>query len=193
MAGYQGYRMSNNAVAAYEAGERPLTKWTKQELVELLNEEVQPLAKQLNLKELRLASLSYSGWHHTSSRYNKTNFYSFDQTANDRITKEYVESVISMREPKQPKNQATYITALASYTVWNGTRKRPKATNYDEIIRFKSDQKMVHPLHSDHPMRLSSISIVFQVETKTKFISDDFFKRKFKSKNKFKYNFYFKN
>lgn len=29
MAGYNGFSMSNNAVAAYEDGEKPLSKWTK--------------------------------------------------------------------------------------------------------------------------------------------------------------------
>lgn len=29
MAGYHGYSMSNNAVAAYSNGKRPRTKWTK--------------------------------------------------------------------------------------------------------------------------------------------------------------------
>lgn len=29
MAGYSGYSMSNNAVDAYESGEKPRSKWTK--------------------------------------------------------------------------------------------------------------------------------------------------------------------
>lgn len=30
MAGYKGWAMSNNAVAAYENGEKPLSKWTNE-------------------------------------------------------------------------------------------------------------------------------------------------------------------
>lgn len=33
MAGYSGYSMSNNAVDAYENGEKPYSKWTKQDLL----------------------------------------------------------------------------------------------------------------------------------------------------------------
>lgn len=33
MAGYHNYSMSNNAVAAYENNEKPLSKWTKQEII----------------------------------------------------------------------------------------------------------------------------------------------------------------
>ena len=35
MAGYDGYRMSNNAVAAYSDGEKPRSKWTKSEIIAL--------------------------------------------------------------------------------------------------------------------------------------------------------------
>ena len=34
MAGYSGYSMSNNAVAAYENGEKPLSKWKKADILE---------------------------------------------------------------------------------------------------------------------------------------------------------------
>ena len=36
MAGYYGYSMSNNAVSAYEEGEMPLSKWTKQGVIEYI-------------------------------------------------------------------------------------------------------------------------------------------------------------
>ena len=34
MAGYDGYSMSNNARAAYTNEEKPLSKWTKSELLD---------------------------------------------------------------------------------------------------------------------------------------------------------------
>lgn len=33
MSGYSGYSMSNNAVDAYESGEKPRSKWTKKVLL----------------------------------------------------------------------------------------------------------------------------------------------------------------
>jgi len=33
MSGYKGYSMSNNAIAAYNEGEKPKSKWTKTEIV----------------------------------------------------------------------------------------------------------------------------------------------------------------
>lgn len=38
MAGYNGYSMSNNAVAAYEDGEMPLSKWSKTAILEVIEE-----------------------------------------------------------------------------------------------------------------------------------------------------------
>lgn len=85
MAGYNGWSMSNNAVQAYEDGEMPLSKWTKKTLVyELSNapdtepEEVAKVLKPYPLKEVKDKCLVYAGWHHTSSRYNRTAFYALD-------------------------------------------------------------------------------------------------------------------
>ena len=38
-AGYHGYSMSNNAVAAYDNGEMPLSKWTKSAILNELVEQ----------------------------------------------------------------------------------------------------------------------------------------------------------
>ena len=39
MAGYNGWSMSNNAVAAYEDGEKPLSKWTKTDIFGMIEEQ----------------------------------------------------------------------------------------------------------------------------------------------------------
>ena len=39
MAGYNGWSMSNNAVAAYEDGEKPLSKWTKADIFDAIKEQ----------------------------------------------------------------------------------------------------------------------------------------------------------
>ena len=89
MAGYHGYAMSNNAVQAYEDGEKPLSKWTKKtladELADALDvdaEEVEKVLKPYTLKEIKEKCLVYAGWHHTSSHYNRTAFYALDDFEN---------------------------------------------------------------------------------------------------------------
>lgn len=41
MAGYNGYSMSNNAVAAYQNGEKPLSKWTKKEILNQISNQIE--------------------------------------------------------------------------------------------------------------------------------------------------------
>lgn len=87
-AGYAGYSMSNNAVKAYENNERPLSRWTlalvkayiaEQEGIEVEDFEIVGFWKSL---------LKKTSWHHTSSRYNRTDFYSVFYSDDDIILNE---------------------------------------------------------------------------------------------------------
>lgn len=86
MAGYNGYSMSNNAVNAYNNGEMPLSKWTKKAFLEQVQYEIAqdelPSTIMDDLNGMKTADLKgflkLSSWHHTSSHYNRTNFYSVD-------------------------------------------------------------------------------------------------------------------
>lgn len=78
MTGYDGYSMSNNARIAYANGERPLSKWSKKDIIQIVGADVinrNPQLKALTLKELRATFLTRTAWHHTSKFYNETNFY----------------------------------------------------------------------------------------------------------------------
>ena len=92
MAGYNGFSMSNNAVAAYEDGEKPLSKWTKTDIFDAINEQEVELKcsieklKKLPVKVLKEVCLTYSSWHHTSNHYNKTDFYSLDVDRIENLT-----------------------------------------------------------------------------------------------------------
>ena len=92
MAGYNGFSMSNNAVAAYEDGEKPLSKWTKADIFGAIEEQEVELKcsieklKKLPVKVLKEICLIYSSWHHTSNHYNKTDFYSLDVDRIENLT-----------------------------------------------------------------------------------------------------------
>lgn len=110
MAGYNGYSMSNNAVAAYEDGEKPLSKWTKKVLfeeIEYINEEVYKLIieSKLTAKEIKDEFLFNSSWHHTSMHYNETNFYKLDEEKINSFTQKELELIISCRKPKIKKTK----------------------------------------------------------------------------------------
>lgn len=78
--GYDGYSMSNNARTAYDQGEMPKSKWTKQAIIDALTEEFTDELTQKALKLVTKSTLSCllerTSWHHTSSKYNRTDFYS---------------------------------------------------------------------------------------------------------------------
>lgn len=79
MAGYNGYSMSNNATSAYSDGEKPLSKFNKQDVAftkELVRIHL-GIEVNLTVKELKefLKECGRSSWHHTSSKFNCTDFY----------------------------------------------------------------------------------------------------------------------
>lgn len=148
MAGYNGFSMSNNAVAAYESGEKPLSKWTKTNILEeigktireeelTLNFSMEKL-KKLNVKVLKQICLYRSSWHHTSNHYNKTDFYSIDIDSLIELTDEKINRIIEnckedkSEEPTEERWQCAFLE-------WSGTRNHPKATEVIEEGIVKGD------------------------------------------------------
>lgn len=111
--GYRGHSMSNRAVKAYDRGEMPISKWTKKVLLEELEEvaydndiKLEDVGlNRLKLKELQTAFLENSSRHHTGAFYSATNFYAIAENAASRMTKEYVERIISARPKKSAKTE----------------------------------------------------------------------------------------
>lgn len=100
MAGYNGYSMSNNAVQAYECGEKPYSKWTKSDILGEIPGDLLGSAKKLTLSELKGLFLHRTSWHHTSSHYNRTDFYSVEA---DGVTADQITAIIADRQPAEKK------------------------------------------------------------------------------------------
>jgi len=91
MAGYQNYSLSNNAVEAYKEGQLPESKAKNQirlaaklilQKCDLLTEE-----RKFDLRTTpRFAFNRYTSYHHTSSKYNATNFYSVQDKTYDVLS-----------------------------------------------------------------------------------------------------------
>ena len=170
MAGYYEYSMSNNAVGAYKAGEKPLSKWSKADILDALSTEQREAAKGMSLAALRELFLEYRGWHHTSSHYNRTEFYGIIEELNE-ITVEQIKEAAEQdkkeREEKRtlaPKKSAPkFVTAKVSYVYWTGTRNHPKRHEVQgEIVHFMSNEKMVKTIAG--MKRMSSLTIEEQAE-----------------------------
>lgn len=110
--GYVGKKMSYRAVLAYEDGEKPITKWTKKEIInsvygfiednDIQNESIKNIEK-LTLKELRTYFLIRTSWHHTGKYYNETDFYSLDEEYIKNFSDEDYNEILKFRKPKKKK------------------------------------------------------------------------------------------
>lgn len=121
--GYIGHKMSERAVDAYRSGEKPLTKWTRDEILKGIKScypDAVAHCSQFSLSFLREHFLFCSSWHHTGKYYQKTYFYSFE-------TELYLEDILALKEQKTVKKKASeFYPVLAIWTEWEGTRKHSK-------------------------------------------------------------------
>ena len=149
MAGYNGYSMSNNAVAAYEDGEKPLSKWTKADILdEIRRQEVElrcsvESLRCLPAKVLKGTCLTRSSWHHTSSYYNKTDFYSLDvdeiENLTDDTIKELAANYKKYKADEDTQSKPSEERWKCAFLEWTGSRKHPKATEVVEEGIVKGD------------------------------------------------------
>jgi hypothetical protein len=159
--GYHGYSMSVHAAEAYSNGEMPISKWSKQEIIDRCGDMAEALAE-LTVSELRRELLVPTGWHHTSSRCNITDFYRLDEDALEDMTDERIASIIAARKPRAPrthKAEPKHLKARVSFKVWGGTRKHPTCKQVIEVVSWMSDQQMVKT-EADGLKRLSSLTIL---------------------------------
>lgn len=138
MAGYHNYSMSNNAVEAYYTGEKPISKWKKSDIISEINQyrkefdlpmiDITKL-KKVSIKIMHKHFLRCSSWHHTSSHYNKTDFYSIDEEAIDSLSPDTINHLIEQTdlEKTEAKLEKQEERWECEYLVWGGTRKHPKA------------------------------------------------------------------
>lgn len=139
MAGYSGWSMSNNAVAAYEDGEKPLSKWTKTDVFDTMSEQEIELKcsmenlRKLPAKILKEVCLTRSSWHHTSSHYNKTDFYSLDINYIEELTNEKIETLLTeYKANKRTEDKPSEEKWKCAFLEWSGSRKHPVATEVIE-------------------------------------------------------------
>lgn len=118
MAGYNGFSMSNNAVAAYENGLVPASKVPGV-----------PAA-------LVKAHCRPSEWHHSSKNYNRVNFYDpaevraiFGLEAHeDHEADPVAVAALAERKTGAKKSAEALTNCRVEWIEWTGSLKRPKAT-----------------------------------------------------------------
>lgn len=72
---YIGKSMSVNAKDSYNMGQKPLSKWSRKDIIDSYPEKHRERLNTYDDETLKQVFLEPKGWHHTSKFYNKTNFY----------------------------------------------------------------------------------------------------------------------
>ena len=146
MAGYYHYSMSNNAIEAYGNGEKPLSKWTKTDIIEAIESSGIELQcsmeklRKLPVKILKEQCLYNSSWHHTSKHFNETNFYTLDEDRLSSITDSEIDQMLDKHKADKNINaRPTEEKWKCAFLEWSGSRKHPKATEIIEEGVIKGD------------------------------------------------------
>ena len=99
MAGYSGLSMSNNALAAYAEGKKPVSRINKAD--------IQKYDVNTSITFFRWFVKNYCGdcgWHHTSYLFNKTSFYDIERCSN-RYKEVDIEKLKSIYRKEQAKRK----------------------------------------------------------------------------------------
>ena len=132
--GYDGYSMSKRAIEAYANGEKPLSKWTKSEILSIIKdsaeeygideEKIEALSK-IKASVLKDKVLRYTSWHHTGSYCKPTDFYSVDLVG---ISKMSLEAIKELKNETAEPDPISKYHGTIYYLEWSGSRRHPKAT-----------------------------------------------------------------
>lgn len=180
MAGYaDDYSMSNNAVAAYERGLRPRSKWNKRDILDTLpaNQRATLHLDSYPFAFLREHFLSWEEWHHTSKQYNQTDFY-LPRIPEWIKTTEDVDNLYQKWTQRQEKDAAKATTvpvkARVTYTHWVDKRTCKTTTEYAIIVglwahtqsglRKRTDGNHFHVDHTYTRAPFGTASIFHDIE-----------------------------
>lgn len=104
--GYVGKSMSVRAKRAYENNEMPMSSWTKENMLEEIENIIDyhelnldlNLLKKLTKDQIKNEFMKNSSWHHTGCLFNQTNFYEINEDWVITMTNEKLEQLIQDRK-----------------------------------------------------------------------------------------------
>lgn len=135
---YIDFSESENSRLAKEKGVLPLSHWTKTKFLEAaaacecVTPEKLAALKKIKWAVLKSKFLYKSEWHHTSSYYNRTEFYALDVAALEKVRIDELSAMAAAPAPVKKKDAAESYRVRAKYLVWGGSRRYPKATEHEE-------------------------------------------------------------
>lgn len=151
--GYIGSSMSVRAHDCYNDGIMPKSKWTKRDFIDnidaidFINDQDKNTLKTLSLTEMKRALLRYDSWHHTSSKFNKTDFYKFDLDYIEDHKNDIINLVVSIKETtkrikeerKQEKQKINIEIAYIKFFELSKNGRYYNRTDYKGVYAIKGD------------------------------------------------------
>jgi Zn ribbon nucleic-acid-binding protein len=138
--GYIGQSMSVNASIAYENGEKPLSRWSKRNILDNIRKSYGEAASEncskIPMVELRLAFLKPTCDHHCGKYFNPTTFYSFDDSKEPS-------DVLAMKKIQNDHfkiiaEKPVVVWGLVSIVVWEGRFKNyRKPVSHDVVASWR--------------------------------------------------------
>ena len=148
--GYTGFSMSNRAVAAYDNGEMPKSKWTKKVMIATICEylDENDLALDVDLNKMKKDEVfkeffQYSSWHHTSMHCNCTNFYEMDVETVKSHSRPMTEEELAERARLEEIEDQKFEERMAKIEAEAKAKKKSKIV---KTIGLKNKEYIRHPL-----------------------------------------------
>ena len=149
--GYCGSSMSQNAVWAYDNGEKPKSEWTKARIISAIKEaeserkEYYDITPQWNEEDLKPfikqalfdKFLHRSSWHHTSKYANETDFYAIDDDVLDKSKEEVLVSLqeiqkeLKQEQIKRKAQTHKLVRGKLKWEEWVGSRSYGKFETFE--------------------------------------------------------------
>lgn len=129
--GYIGHSMSKRAAMAYSDGLKPLSKWTKAEIVETIEAMDAWWGENCTLRNISADALKKHflrtrEWHHTGRCFNETSFYGLDEgvvEAHELDALLELDEALRSGKASDAKTAPALVKGSIVYEHWSGSRK----------------------------------------------------------------------
>lgn len=172
---YVGYSESVRSKEAKENGVFPKSLWTKQRMVEILEEEGrEDLINKLNkipVYILKDECLSFKEQHHTSKFYNVTEFYSFSIEYLEELTDQKVKELKERRRLENIKNKEIRVERNR---IREEKRKKKEELNYKlslmQYSKYKRESAYLKAIE-DGRLKIEDLEEIKQLAEMKQFIN----------------------
>ena len=143
-----GYKPNWGAIRAYLDGEKPLSKWSKAEIVNIIktmiesgeastDKELLPAIEKLPLPVMKKWLLRKSSCHVTGNAGRHTYFYVLDKASLESMTRERIEEILKYERTTASKVETK--KCECSFLIWEGPRKNRIPKRVTETGQIKGD------------------------------------------------------